>query len=136
MPKQVTLSAWQELAKRHRNDNVQFAWLKAQKQPDFVQGFGLQLGQLPKLVAVKVGKRSRFAQLDLEGELALQPMAGFVDRIRGGDMSFLPLKPLPELEPAYLQGGDEDEGAAEEEPAAAATGGGDDGFAQEDKVEL
>jgi hypothetical protein len=26
-----------ELAKRHRNDNVQFAWLKAQKQPDFVQ---------------------------------------------------------------------------------------------------
>ena len=34
-----------ELAKRHRNDNVQFAWLKAQKQPDFVQvRLGLGLG--------------------------------------------------------------------------------------------
>ena len=33
-----------ELAKRHRNDNVQFAWLKAQKQPDFVQvRLGLRL---------------------------------------------------------------------------------------------
>eukprot|EP00964_Phaeocystis_antarctica_P059582 scaffold35390_cov48-Phaeocystis_antarctica.AAC.1 len=30
-------------------------------------------------------------------------MGGFVDRILGGDMTFAALKPLPELEPAYLQ---------------------------------
>jgi len=124
-----------ELSKRHRNDNVQFAWLRSQKQEDFVLGFGIEMSQLPQLVAVKVGKRNRFAKL--EGELAISPMGGFVDRILGGDMSFAPLKPLPELEPAYLQGGDGD--ADEEAPAAgeAATGGGDDeGFAQEDKMEL
>jgi len=118
-----------ELAKRHRNDNVQFAWLKAQKQQDFVQGFGIEMSQLPMMVAVKVGKRNRFAKL--EGDLAISPMGGFVDRILGGDMTFAALKPLPELEPAYLQGGDD-----EEEPAAAATGGGDEGFEDEDKVEL
>ena len=117
-----------ELAKRHRNDNVQFAWLKAQKQQEFVEGFGIKMDQLPMMVAVKVGKRNRFAKL--EGELAISSMGGFVDRILGGDMTFAALKPLPELEPAYLQGGDD------EEPAAAATGGGDEGFDDEDKVEL
>ena len=35
-------------------------------------------------------------------------MGGFVDRILGGDMSFKALKPLPELEPPYLQGGDDE----------------------------
>lgn len=118
-----------ELAKRHRNDNVQFAWLKALKQQDFVKGFGIEMSQLPMLVAVKVGKRNRFAKL--EGELEISSMGGFVDRILGGDMTFTALKPLPELEPAYLQESDDDE-----EPAAAASGGGDEGFDDEDKVEL
>ena len=58
------------------------------------------------LVAVKVGKRNRFAKL--EGELELASMGGFVDRILGGDMTFAALKPLPELEPPYLQGGDDE----------------------------
>merc|ERR1711924_407168 len=82
-----------------------FAWLKAQKQPDFVQGFGVEMGQLPMLVAVKVGKRNRFAKL--EGALELASMGGFLDRILGGDMTFAALKPLPELEPPYLQGDDD-----------------------------
>jgi hypothetical protein len=117
-----------ELAKRHRNDPVQFAWLRAHKQEEFVQGFGLELAQLPQLVAVKVGKRSRFALL--EGDMEAKPMGGFVDRILGGDMSFKALKPLPELEPPYLQGMSEEEdgggGAARKEEEVDA----------EDKVEL
>ena len=92
---------------RNRNDPVQFAWLKAHKQEEFVAGFGLTLDALPKLVAVKVGKRSRFALLD--GPLELGPMGAFVDRILGGDMSFQKLNPLPELEPPYLQAADEAE---------------------------
>ena len=87
------------------------------------------MGQLPTLLAVKVGKRTRFAKL--EGELELASMGGFVDRILGGDMTFAALKPLPELEPPYLQGGDDADGGD-----AATTGGGDEGFEDEDKVEL
>ena len=66
-----------------------------------MEGFGIKMDQLPMMVAVKVGKRNRFAKL--EGELAISSMGGFVDRILGGDMTFAALKPLPELEPAYLQ---------------------------------
>lgn len=106
-----------DLARRNRNDPVQFAWLKnAHKQEEFVAGFGLTLDALPKLVAVKPGKRSRFAVLEAAGDdaLELKAMGSFVDRILGGDMQFKPLKPLPELEPPYLQGGGDDEEAAEE----------------------
>jgi hypothetical protein len=75
-----------------------------------------------------VGKRSRFALL--EGDMEAKPMGGFVDRILGGDMSFKALKPLPELEPPYLQGMSEEEdgggGAARKEEEVDA----------EDKVEL
>ena len=46
-------------------------------------------------------------------------------------MTFAALKPLPELEPPYLQGGDDADGGD-----AATTGGGDEGFEDEDKVEL
>ena len=75
-----------------------------------------------------MGKRNRFAKL--EGELELASMGGFVDRILGGDMTFAALKPLPELEPPYLQGMSEEEdgggGAARKEEEVDA----------EDKVEL
>jgi len=105
--------ALSDVARRNRNDPVQFAWLRnAHKQEEFVAGFGLALDALPKLVAVKPGKRSRFAVLD--GELEVKAMGSFVDRILGGDMQFKPLKPLPELEPPYLQGGGADDEAAED----------------------
>jgi len=120
-----------DLARRNRNDPVQFAWLRAHKQPEFVQGFGLELSGLPKLVAVKVGKRNRFAVLDCDMS-ELKPMGAFVDRILGGDMTFKPLKPLPELEPAYLQGmSDEDEGGVASEEQRA-----EEDVDAEDKVEL
>ena len=59
-------------------------------------------------------------------------MGAFVDRILGGDMTFKPLKPLPELEPAYLQGmSDEDEGGVASEEQRA-----EEDVDAEDKVEL
>ena len=76
-----------------------------------------------------MGKRNRFATLD--GVLELASMGGFVDRILGGDMTFAALKPLPELEPAYLQGGEDADGGE-----APTTGGDVEGFEDEDKVEL
>lgn len=89
-----------ELARRHRNDGVQFVWLRAARQVDFLAAFGVAPSDLPRLIAVRTGKRSRFALLD--GALELAAMGSFVDRILGGDMSFKRVAELPELEPPYL----------------------------------
>jgi len=101
-------SAVAELARRHRNDPVQFGWVKAAPQADFLAAFGVSAEHLPQLLAVRPGKRSRYALA--EGELQGSAMGAFVDRILGGDMSFTRLRELPDLEPAYLlspEGGSE-----------------------------
>jgi len=102
-----------DLARRFRNDPVQFAWVRASRQPDFLAAFGLGAAALPTLLAVRGGRRSRYAQL--EGPLDAEPMATFVDRILGGDMAFTRISELPELEPAYLQTDDEDVPPPEED---------------------
>jgi len=114
LPEADCPEAIQELARRHRNDPVSFVFLpKAVTQTEFVEGFGLSLSELPKLVAVRAGKRSRFAVLD--GGLEAEAMGRFVDRILGGDMVFQKLKELPELEPPYLQRSASDEDASDED---------------------
>jgi len=88
-----------DLARRHRNDPIQFAWLPAARQPEFVAGFGLEPSALPQLVAVRTGKRSRYAT-----HAGLEPTAigGFIDNILGGGATFKKLSELPELTPPYL----------------------------------
>ena len=56
-------------------------------------------------MAVKAGKRMRFALLD--GEPTVEAAGAFVDRILGGDMQFSKLSSPPELEPHYLLDKDE-----------------------------
>jgi hypothetical protein len=101
-----------ELARRHRNDNVQFGWVGVAKQADFLAAFGLEeASNLPTLVAVKPGKRPRFAKLDGGAWSAadgLKAAGAFVDRILGGDATFKRLGELPELEAPYLLESDRD----------------------------
>ena len=52
------------------------------------------------MVAVKAGKRPRFARL--EGGLDTSLMNAFVDSLLGGGGSFKRIDDLPELEPPYL----------------------------------
>ena len=105
--------AFTELARRHRNDAIQFVWLKAARQLEFASGFGLSAEQLPRLVAVRTGKRSRYAVAD--GGLDSYEMKSFVDRILGGGMSFKRLAELPELVPPYLMDTDNEPAAEKEE---------------------
>jgi hypothetical protein len=53
------------------------------------------------VVAIKSGKRNRFAVMD--GELTGGSLARFVDKILGGDVQFSALKETLEVVPAYLQ---------------------------------
>lgn len=92
--------AFKALATRHRNDPIQFVWLKTRGQEEFVAAFGVEAGQLPQLVAVRSGKRSRFALG--EGGLDSGSMGAFVDNILGGGATFKKLSELPELTPPYL----------------------------------
>jgi hypothetical protein len=56
------------LAKRHANDPISFGCVGAAKQGAFLAAFGIEPSELPTVVAVKAGKRPRFARL--EGGLA------------------------------------------------------------------
>jgi hypothetical protein len=79
-------------------------------QGDFIGAFGLTSADAPKLVAVKTGKRNRYAVY--EGSLELKAASEFLDRILGGDMQFKNLPALPDFEPEYLRnqkGGDDDD---------------------------
>ena len=70
--------------------------------------FGLTAKDAPRLVAVKTGKRNRYAVY--EGSLELKQASEFLDKILGGDMQFKNLPTLPDFEPEYLrnQKGDDD----------------------------
>eukprot|EP00238_Polyblepharides_amylifera_P002545 CAMPEP_0196573778 /NCGR_PEP_ID=MMETSP1081-20130531/3620_1 /TAXON_ID=36882 /ORGANISM="Pyramimonas amylifera, Strain CCMP720" /LENGTH=428 /DNA_ID=CAMNT_0041891605 /DNA_START=21 /DNA_END=1307 /DNA_ORIENTATION=+ len=90
-----------ELSKKYRNDPVAVGWLPGSQQTEFLAGFGVQWEDHPVVIAVKTGKRKRFAVM--EGEVSLVKLSDFVDRILGGDLQFSPLKSVPELVPSYLQ---------------------------------
>lgn len=120
-----------DLARRHRNDPVQFVWVRAARQPDFLSAYGLAAAGLPALLAVRGGKRSRYALI--EGPLELGSMGTFVDRILGGDMAFKRIPELPDLEPAYLQ---TDEEGDDEAADGAAAQEAEDATPAEDKMEL
>lgn len=62
---------------------------------------GLQWDGTAKVVAIKSGKRNRFAVMD--GELTGGSLAQFVDKILGGDLQYSALKETLEVVPAYLQ---------------------------------
>eukprot|EP00965_Chrysotila_dentata_P242941 6205143-Pleurochrysis_carterae.AAC.1 len=96
---------------------MHFGWVRASRQTDFLAAFSLKAAQLPLLVAVRAGKRSRFALL--KGPFDADRMIGFVERILGGDMTFSRLQQLPDLEPPALLDSDDDvdqEAASEDEP--------------------
>lgn len=109
-----------ELSKKYRNDPFSFVFVDANSQGDFIGAFGLTAADAPRLVAVKTGKRNRFAVY--EGSLELKAASEFLDRILGGDMQFKAIADLPEFEPEYLRNqkvDDADEAVvASEEPAA------------------
>lgn len=63
---------------------------------------GLQWDGSARVVAIKSGKRSRFAVME-GGELTVAAMAGFVDKALGGDLQYAALKETLEVVPAYLQ---------------------------------
>jgi len=90
-----------EMSKKYRNDPFYFMWVDANTQGEFISSFGLTKEDAPKLVAVKTGKRNRYAVFD--GDFDLKPVSGFLDRILGGDMQFKNLPKLPEFEPEYLR---------------------------------
>ena len=50
---------------------------------------------MPALLVVKHGKRPRLARH--QGQLTAAEVAPFLDRVLGGDVTFAPLKELPEL---------------------------------------
>jgi len=94
--------AFKSLAARHRNDPVAFVWLKTRGQAEFIAAFGAEDdGQMPRLVAVKFGKRPRYA-LSEPGAFEVPAMGAFIDTILGGGASFKKLAELPELTPPYL----------------------------------
>ena len=97
-PEKVELVA---LSRKYRNDPFSFVWLEVGNQAEFVGAFGLAPEQAPALAVVKHGKRTRFALHS--GTFTSQSMSDFLDRTLGGDLTFKPLAPVPELVPAYLQ---------------------------------
>jgi hypothetical protein len=66
-----------------------------------VGALGLAWDGEAKVVAIKSGKRNRFAVMD--GQLTSGSLAQFVDKILGGDVQYSPLKEALEVVPAYLQ---------------------------------
>ena len=63
----------------------------------------------PALVAVKSGRRNRFAVMAATNAgdgLDERTASAFLDKILGGDMQFKPIASLPSVEPEYLRGGD------------------------------
>ena len=70
---------------------------------------GLEKSHAPALVAVKSGKRNRFAVTAAtsagDGGLDERTASAFLDKILGGDMQFKPIASLPSVEPEYLRGG-------------------------------
>eukprot|EP00322_Chrysochromulina_rotalis_P028448 CAMPEP_0115866902 /NCGR_PEP_ID=MMETSP0287-20121206/20490_1 /TAXON_ID=412157 /ORGANISM="Chrysochromulina rotalis, Strain UIO044" /LENGTH=317 /DNA_ID=CAMNT_0003321487 /DNA_START=16 /DNA_END=969 /DNA_ORIENTATION=+ len=93
------------LAKRHANDPVGFGCVGARKQDTFLAAYGIDAAELPVMIAVKAGKRPRFAKLN--DNLDSQAMNLFVDTILGGGASFKRIEELPELEAPYLLDKDE-----------------------------
>ena len=89
------------LSKKYRNDPFSFAWADVTNQAEFVAGFGLDAEAVPALLVVKHGKRNRFAVH--EGPMDAKAVSDLLDRTLGGDVTFKPLKPVPELVPDYLQ---------------------------------
>ena len=78
--------AFSGLARRHANDPVSFGYVGGAKQRDFLSAYGLDEAALPALVAVKAGRRPRYAKLN--SPLEAQRMTSFVDNILGGGASF------------------------------------------------
>lgn len=107
----------QELARKYRNgaicrakqvlrdlpdacsaaaDPFSFVWLDVGAQPEFAATLGVTPADVPALLVIKHGKRPRFARH--QGALSTAAEAApFLDRVLGGDVTFAPLKELPEL---------------------------------------
>jgi hypothetical protein len=108
-------AALQELGRKYRNgalasrprlchgrltlvlcaDPFSFVWLDAGAQPEFAEALGVSPADVPALLVIKHGKRPRLARH--QGQLTAAEVAPFLDRVLGGDVTFAPLKELPEL---------------------------------------
>ena len=118
-----------ELSKKYRNDPFSFVWIDAAAQRSFARAFGLRKGDVPALVAVKTGKRNRFAAR--VGAVDVAGASAFLDKILGGDQQFKPIATLPEYEPEYLRG-DADAEEEEEEDLEIAAGTAEEETAEEE----
>ena len=99
-----------ELAKRHKHDPVQFGWVGARGQADFLRTLTIDRDVLAAgggaIVALKGGRRPRAALL--EGGVGDVAMAkAWMDDVLGGGMQYVKLEGLPELEPDGLLDKDE-----------------------------
>ena len=76
-------------------DPFSFVWLDAGAQPEFAATLGVAAADVPALIVLKHGKRPRLARH--AGALTAADVAPFLDRVLGGDVTFAPLKEVPEL---------------------------------------
>lgn len=91
-----------DLSKKYRNDPLSFTFVDGRSQTEFISGFGVTWDGSPKVIAIKTGRKNRFAVMDVEASFSQSTISSFVDKILGGDMMFKPLKQVPEIVPAYL----------------------------------
>ena len=111
--------ALNSISKKYRNDPFSFLWVDTGDagSQSFLKGFGLDGKKnpdvFPALIAVKTGKRDRFAVKKFDKGLTEKIATSFVDGILGGDVTFTPLKVLPEFEPEYLRRMEDDETGVE-----------------------
>ena len=113
---EASKEALSQTSKKYRNDPFSFLWVDTGADAgaqSFLKGFGLDASKnagddFPALLAIKTGKRNRFAVKNLDKALSENTASQFVDQILAGDVVFAPLKKVPEFEPEYLRFGDED----------------------------
>jgi len=102
-----------EVATKYRSDPFSFVWIDGGIGASLRKGFNIK--SVPSLVAIKTGKRNRFAAFAGAPAFDAPAIGKFLDGVLGGDATFTAIKTLPELEPDYLNFGDEEETAAAEE---------------------
>lgn len=78
-----------------RGTKFAFIWVDTAAEPDFTAGFSVS--KEPSVIAFKPGKRKRWAAHD--GDFSEKAIAGFCDKVMGGDLRFQAVSELPKLKP-------------------------------------
>jgi protein disulfide-isomerase A6 len=84
-----------DIAGKYRNDPLQFVWVASADGAAVKEAFGLDDEGGPHMVALKTGKRNRFAKHG--GEADSDGVSNFLDNILGGGVQMKAIKKLPSL---------------------------------------